>query len=180
MTTDPQEFNASESVKFRVPCYSRSIGKPASVQLRGIFILRNCLATLALVSMAYQAHAQDVANWDFATTQKRACASGNMTEMNECMATAYAEADRQMNKIYTELQTALLKPAPLKRAQLAWLRFRDAECEFQAPKESQGSEAPYSMNACLIDLTAKRTLDLTQITPCNGCVEFKPDRYKLR
>lgn len=132
-----------------------------------------------LALLASQGRAQGM-DWDFAARHKAACSSGSMREMNECLALAYLESDKQLNKIYHRLRGELLNPEALARAQLAWVRFRDLHCEFHVPKDSVGSDVPYSRNSCLIDLTEKRILDLKQIVPCNGCVEFKPQYYQHR
>jgi uncharacterized protein YecT (DUF1311 family) len=140
-------------------------------------MLHRTLLSLVLCCLAPAGNAQSATSWDFASRHKSACSLGNMIEMNQCLEKAYAETDLQMNKVYQELQRGLLQPAPLRKAQIAWLRYRDLQCEFQVPKEWEGSSVPYSRNACRIDLTEKRLFDLKQIVPCNGCVEFKPEYY---
>ena len=139
---------------------------------------RMLVVTLLLLAVPFRAQPQ--VEWDHATKQKNLCSSGSMREMNECLAKEYVESDRRMNATYKRLQRELLDPAPLKRAQIAWLRFRDLHCEFHAPKNEEGSLAPYSRNACLIDLTEKRSLDFGEIKPCNGCVLFKPEVYERK
>jgi uncharacterized protein YecT (DUF1311 family) len=135
---------------------------------------------LMVCSFAIAGNAQDTLDWDFATPAKQGCSSGNMMQMNDCLATAYADTDSLLNALYKKLQKGLLKPTPLRKAQAAWLRFRDLHCEFHVPANSEGSGTPYSRNSCLIDLTEKRILDLKRIIPCNGCVEFKPEYYEIR
>ncbi|MGB4116635.1 MAG: lysozyme inhibitor LprI family protein [Polaromonas sp.] len=138
------------------------------------------LIIVAVLLLGAPVRAQQQLDWDHAIKQKNLCSSGSMMEMNECLAKEYARADRRMNATNRRLQSELLDPAPLKKAQIAWLRFRDLHCEFHVPKKSEGSLAPYSRNACLIDLTEKRSLDLEAIIPCNGCVLFKPEIYERR
>ena len=117
--------------------------------------------------------------WDFAHDKKMKCSKGNMAEMNGCLAGEYAESDARLNAVYKHLLNALADPAPLRRAQVAWLRFRDSECEFEVPPSRTGSEVPYSRNACLIDHTERRIRDLERVQPCNGCVEFKDQYYDI-
>lgn len=141
---------------------------------------RELFVIAAVLLFALPVRAQQQLDWDHAMNQKNLCSSGSMMEMNECLAKEYVGSDRRMNITYRRLQSDLLDPAPLKKAQIAWLRFRDLHCEFHVPKKSEGSLPPYSRNACLIDLTEKRSLDLEAITPCNGCVLFKPEIYERR
>ncbi len=114
--------------------------------------------------------------WDFAHEKKMKCSSGNMMEMNGCLSFEYAESDARLNTVYKHLLNALADPAPLRRAQAGWVRFRDLQCTFEVPPTSTGSAVPYSRNSCLIDHTERRIRDLERVLPCNGCVEFK-DRY---
>jgi uncharacterized protein YecT (DUF1311 family) len=144
------------------------------------YVFQKILCGLSLLLCAFTSVARGALDWDFAMEQKNTCSVGSMAEMNSCLADAYAETDRRLNKAYLELSGALLKPEPLKRSQLAWLRFRDLHCELHAPKDAIGSIVPYTRNACLINLTEKRILDFKQIVPCDGCIEFKPQYYESR
>lgn len=135
---------------------------------------------LLLVFLTPVVSAQSQIEWDFAMPQKSRCSSGSMMEMNTCLAEEYRLTDARLNATYRRLQRELLNPAPLRRAQTAWLRFRDLECEFHMPKEEPGSLTPYARNACFINLTEKRILDLEEIVPCNGCVLFKPEVYERK
>jgi len=59
--------------------------------------------------------------WDFAHEKKMKCSSGNMMEMNGCLAGEYAESDARLNAVYKHLLNALADSAPLRRAQVAWV-----------------------------------------------------------
>ncbi len=117
-------------------------------------------------------------DWDYASEQKQKCSKGNMIELNFCLGNEFKKSDTELNQVYKTLSNALKNPEPLKNTQRAWVKFRDLHCEFIVPSSSEGSEIPYSRNACLIDITEKRILDLKQIWPCNGCVEFKYEFYR--
>jgi len=84
------------------------------------------------------------------------------TEMNICWGKEYKAADAQLNVVYREF-TSKLSPeetAQLKAAQLAWLKFRDANCEFVADQYKGGTMRPMIAGMCLADVTNARTSEL--------------------
>ena len=100
----------------------------------------------------------------FAQDQKKdPCAEAqSQTEMNICWGKEYKAADAQMNVAYRDF-TAKLSPeetAQLKTAQLAWIKFRDANCEFVADAYTGGSSRPMIAAMCLADVTSARTSEL--------------------
>ena len=132
---------------------------------------------LALILLPTAAFSMGVSDWDLAEPHKVRCSSSNQIGNNFCIADEYKTTDIELNKLYKKLLLALADPKPLKKSQQKWLSFRDAQCKLIVGEEN-GSEYPYSINACLIDLTEKRILDLKSIQPCNGCVLFKDEYYK--
>jgi len=122
--------------------------------------------------------------WDFAMPHKKRCSlvskdEQNMKELNICISKEYSSSEARLNKIYKKLHAALKDSRQLQKVQQKWLAFRDAQCKFMIPGSGEsGIEYRYSLNACLIDLTEKRILDLENIYPCNGCIEFKEQFYK--
>ena len=100
----------------------------------------------------------------FAQDQKKdPCADAqSQTEMNMCWGNQYKAADAQLNSVYREF-TSKLNPeetAQLKAAQLAWIKFRDANCEFVADAYKGGSIRPMIAAMCLADVTSTRTSEL--------------------
>lgn len=104
------------------------------------------------------------------------CEDGNMLQATFCMRDELTESDLRLNVVYAELTQALKDPRGLRRAQRAWLAFRDAECKFDNA-DTQGSGANYSLHLCLMRLTETRVSTLEAVRPCNGCVEFKSEIY---
>ena len=98
-------------------------------------------------------------------------------EQNFCLSFEYHESDARLNQVYNHLSNALKDPKPLREAQRAWIKFRDAACQFEVPSSWKGSGVPYARNACLIDYTERRIKDLVRVHPCNGCVEFRSEYY---
>lgn len=86
-------------------------------------------------------------------------------DMNACAADEWALADSILNDTWRQV-TRTLRPeraGPLRDAQRAWIRFRDAECEFQASRYGGGSIAPSVEALCRAELTRRRTEDLMQV-----------------
>ena len=83
-------------------------------------------------------------------------------EMNHSAYRDYQKADAALNAAYKKLAGVLNaeEKTQLKTAQLAWLKFRDAEATFLSAREQGGTIYPtvHSMN--MTDLTQKRTQEL--------------------
>ncbi len=79
-------------------------------------------------------------------------------EMNICAARYYEDADRKLNQVYQQL------PAPMRAqitsAQLAWIDFRDTNCDFARSLFAGGTIAPSIYNGCLGGMTEQRTFEL--------------------
>ena len=95
--------------------------------------------------------------------KKDPCAEAQtQTDMNICWGKEYKAADAQLNAAYREF-TSKLSPeetAQLKAAQLAWIKFRDANCEFVASQYKGGTIRPMIAAMCLADVTSARTSEL--------------------
>jgi uncharacterized protein YecT (DUF1311 family) len=86
-------------------------------------------------------------------------------EMNDCAAKQFRAADQKLNKLYAEL-SAKLDPerlAKLKEAERAWIKFRDADCDFQSSLYKGGSIYPMIYNGCLTDNINNRLNQLEQM-----------------
>jgi uncharacterized protein YecT (DUF1311 family) len=90
----------------------------------------------------------------------------SQAEMTQCAANAYKAADAVLNQVYPKLMALLNdeEKAQLKTAQTAWLKYRDANCDFVADQYKGGSMRPMIYAGCLEDVTKNRTTELkTQI-----------------
>lgn len=102
-----------------------------------------------------------------------------MVENTFCMSRELKESDTRLNVVYGIVIRALAKPQLLQSAQRTWIAFRDAECMFQNEAMQGGSGYNFSMDLCLMQLTEQHIATLEAVKPCNGCVEFKSEFYKL-
>ncbi|MDQ3907943.1 MAG: lysozyme inhibitor LprI family protein [Acidobacteriota bacterium] len=103
-----------------------------------------------------------------ASAQRKAAAQSNpceeartQSELNECADREYKKADAELNRAYQQLMRASGgSDAKLKTAQLAWIKFRDAECDYEAAGAEGGSMQPMVYSFCLADVTKARTKQL--------------------
>jgi uncharacterized protein YecT (DUF1311 family) len=90
-----------------------------------------------------------------ATTQTQA-------EMNICWGNEYKKADAKLNQTYQQLAAMLddEQKTQLKNAENAWIKYKDADCEFAADQYKGGSIRPMIAAICLADVTNNRTTEL--------------------
>ena len=83
-------------------------------------------------------------------------------DMQDCADAEYKKADADLNGVY---QTTLKKLKPgdaalLKKAQRAWLAYRDAHCDAQYHLFAGGSIAAVSLTQCRAALTTARAKEI--------------------
>ena len=83
-------------------------------------------------------------------------------DMNACAHRAFQAADAALNRAYNQLSSKLDegRRAKLKEAELAWLKYRDNNCEFVSSEYEGGSMRPMVHSFCLADVTRERTAEL--------------------
>ena len=88
-------------------------------------------------------------------------------EMNLCAKDWFEEEDDKLNQYYQDLKASLSsqKQADLTAAELAWLDFRDSNCDFEASQVEGGSMQPTLYFSCLAEMTRDRTIELQQPDP---------------
>jgi uncharacterized protein YecT (DUF1311 family) len=79
-------------------------------------------------------------------------------ELNLCASQAFQRADAELNKLYQQLMqgAGAAEKGKLRAAQLAWLKFRDAHCEYEAFGNTGGSIYPMVYGFCLAEVTGER------------------------
>ena len=95
--------------------------------------------------------------------KKDPCADAqSQAEMNMCWGKEYKAADAKMNKTYQDFMSKLdeSEKMQLKNAQLAWLKYRDANCDFVADQYKGGTMRPMIAAICLADVTNARVNEL--------------------
>ena len=96
-------------------------------------------------------------------------------ELNDCANQEFAAADKEMNDVYGKL-VASMKDDPdslasFKKAQRAWVAFRDAEVAALYPSgPDAGSATPMCDSLEMAHLTRQRTAELKRILKGLDCV----------
>jgi uncharacterized protein YecT (DUF1311 family) len=88
--------------------------------------------------------------------------SGGVTvDMLGCIGKETAYQDVRLNKVYKEVMSQLTeeRKKQLKKAQRAWIQFRDANCDFYADPDG-GTMARVNSNDCVMSATASRAKEL--------------------
>ena len=130
------------------------------------------IVTILSLLLVMSASVRAGEDWDFSSPHKGRCSDGGQQQMNACLASEYSVTDRLLSEKYRRLIGVLEDNSSLKKAQVAWLRFRDLTCEYENSGIGRdGSLCSFAQSACLIDLTEKRIRDLDQYLEwnCNGC-----------
>ncbi len=86
-------------------------------------------------------------------------------DVAQCFDRASMKADRELNRIYAEVRSAL---APrdrqnLEDAERAWLKYRDATCAAERDLYDGGTAAFPAYAACIEEVTRERVSDLRTI-----------------
>jgi uncharacterized protein YecT (DUF1311 family) len=101
------------------------------------------------------------ANPTLAKTPNCDNASSNV-EYKECQHRAYAAADRKLNQVYQQTIARLsgTEKQKLINAQLAWIKFRDSNCDFEVYGSRGGSGYSGFLSVCLERMTDTRIKEL--------------------
>lgn len=95
--------------------------------------------------------------------EKVNCASPQTTaDMVVCADREYQAADKKLNRVYQQLQSKLSRNQKqrITNAQLAWIKFRDTNCDYERGQFEGGTMASPIGISCLAEMTAKRTKEL--------------------
>ena len=83
-------------------------------------------------------------------------------DLNTCAGLNWERADLALNEAFQALTPNLSesRKSALVEAQLQWIEFRDAECQFSSSWAQGGSLQPALAAGCLAGLTEQRTIEL--------------------
>jgi uncharacterized protein YecT (DUF1311 family) len=93
-------------------------------------------------------------------------ANGVTFSMIDCIVAETSRQDNQLNDNYKRLISKISpkRKEALLNAQRAWIRFRDANCNFYGDPEG-GTSARLSADECLLNATADRAKELKLLIP---------------
>ncbi|MES2017646.1 MAG: lysozyme inhibitor LprI family protein [Pseudomonadota bacterium] len=127
------------------------------------------LAVLAVTSIALHsaALADSCPNCGLKNrSDDQACALGK-TPLSRCETLGeYLKSDKELNSAYRKLTKQLDSPSltVLKKTQREWIKWRDEKCEAAevAANCTNGVCAGVNHDNCVVELTEKRTMELTE------------------
>ncbi len=97
------------------------------------------------------------------TKKPEPCANAQtQADMTICWGNQYKAADATLNQVYRQLMGKLYddEKNQLKAVESAWLKYRDANCEFVGDQYKGGTMRPMIEAICLVDVTKNRTAEL--------------------
>ncbi|HEX3808136.1 MAG TPA: lysozyme inhibitor LprI family protein [Rhizomicrobium sp.] len=92
----------------------------------------------------------------------------NQGQLDYCAGKTYEAADAKLNALYRELTAKYDAPnaAMLKKAEVAWIAFRDAECNYETNGTAGGTINPMEQTICGTNKTNARIAELTAQLKC--------------
>ena len=97
---------------------------------------------------------------------EKANETGVTVDLVECSLKKLAEADAELNKTYRQLVSKLGDKKwemKLRAAQQAWIKFRDANCDYSSEFSGGGSAFTFEYNFCLAEMTTAREKELQEM-----------------
>ena len=127
------------------------------------------LITLLVLGVAFFGASVAAENARELSQEYSACldkAKGVTVDMMDCIAAETRRQDTRLNENYKTLSSKVSprRKRALLDAQRAWVRFRDANCDFYADPEG-GTSARLSASECLLNATADRAKELKLLIP---------------
>jgi len=86
----------------------------------------------------------------------------NSERLNSCLGDAFSKSDGELNFVYKKIRSKLTNDEKLllKKAQVLWLSFRDASCDFEASSVDGGTAYQAVYIDCQSSLTKSRIAEL--------------------
>ena len=119
------------------------------------------LLSLALIMLAA------LSGLSLAQKTKDPCADPQTTaEMRDCAGREYKQGDDELNRVYRKLMAKIGndegRKTALKTAQQAWIKYRDANCDYASYLNRGGTIEPVIRYNCMTSMTVSRTKELRE------------------
>lgn len=123
------------------------------MKLHKIFLIHSFLLSLFI---SFSASALDCQN------------PRTQTDMNQCSTLELDHETKIINKTYSALKAKLnsVQKQEIKEVQLAWIKFKDLACQFEASGVEGGSIHATVLASCLAEKTRQRNKQLKAIDNC--------------
>lgn len=125
-----------------------------------MFVKKSLVLSLMLCGISQIASADEVElTQQFSICMDRS--NGVTVEMLNCIGAETQRQDVRLNQAYKEVMASLTpeRKKQLQDAQRAWIKYRDANCDFYADPDG-GTLATVSSNDCFMSATAARAKEL--------------------
>ncbi|TLG79109.1 lysozyme inhibitor LprI family protein [Methylocystis sp. B8] len=108
------------------------------------------------------------AHWLGLAVAKDCSGLNTQTAMNLCAGENFKHADAELNAVYAKLlgKVSAAGGPKLREAQKSWIKYRDAQCEFETMGTTGGSIHGMMLWQCLTDLTVQQTKRLQHQLTC--------------
>jgi uncharacterized protein YecT (DUF1311 family) len=97
-------------------------------------------------------------------------AAKDQPALNACADAAFKKSDKKLNELYKQIEARLKDDADSKKlliqAQRDWVKFRDAECNFQTAGAAGGSMMPMLIAQCMDSRAQSRVTDFEGYLKC--------------
>jgi len=115
--------------------------------------------------------AMTAALWSLPTLAAVDCdKADDQVTMNQCASDELVKIDKLLNGTYKKIEQRLADDPDTKKllisSQRAWIKFRDAECDFAASGTAGGSIYPMMVVMCRTQLTSERNNQLSDYLRC--------------
>lgn len=119
---------------------------------------------IALVLLSAPALAKDI------DCSEKALSTGVQSVLNSCAERDARRSDKTLDATYDRLVGALddSASAALKKAELAWIAFRDATCDYETSGYAGGSMRPMVIAGCRAKENQAREAVLKRYLACQG------------
>ena len=90
------------------------------------------------------------------------------TDMNQCATANLDRETKKINKTYKDFRAKLnpTQKQQFKEVQLAWIKFKDLACQFEASGVEGGSAYSMVLAGCLTEKTRQRNKELEALGNC--------------
>ena len=91
----------------------------------------------------------------------------SQTELNQCGNSDLERETKKINKAYNDYRTKLNpeQKQDFKEVQLAWIKFKDLACKFEASGVEGGSAYSMILSGCLTAKTIQRNKEIERCPP---------------
>ncbi|SFU23036.1 lysozyme inhibitor LprI family protein [Mesorhizobium sp. YR577] len=97
-------------------------------------------------------------------------AAKDQPALNACADAVFKKSDKKLNELYQQIETGLNDDTDIRKllvqVQWDWIKFRDAECSFQAAASAGGSVMPLLIAQCMDGLTQSRVKNFEGYLKC--------------